>query len=726
MSEAKDNEIGDIDFAWGIKRGRGGQKKEVQFYDSFTYGGVEYFLYDSVYLFKEGEGKPYIGKLIKIWEHTTTNARKVKVLWFFYPWEISNYLNGENVLENELFLASGVGKGLANINPLEAIAGKCNVVCISKDERNRQPSAQELKMAHHVFYRTFDVQNHTVSDTLGETIAMTEVNLLLNKNDFQSLDLCVVDSGNTAVCLEESLISYKYILGADGTMERDASIGSLLLKDKQEAKSSLDKSKRHHVRNTDVDEPDNSDLVAGREKMLVNKDPKGVDEDENYDDKGLKGDGNADVPDGLGLVVLPVTEAASASSGQKRSRAPDSKKNDVNEKGVVPPVAAADNKKSKLVKDNHQAIVAGAKVKSDHSDDKPFKKIKIIGTDLLSSANGGTSTPKSATVVSNKGSQSAVGVGIDSNKRGRLIKESNVISIGLSKKLKSEDKSDDKLLDVSAKQSQDKEGSAALYISANKASQSFNGDAETDDKGKFSRKIAGTSNGLSKKLKSNSMVGDKSNDNLRKALIKNPKDEEAYGCVKQVTQRPPDRSKWFTASPWEERMKDAHDQGRLVLLQNLDPTFTSSDVENIVWHGFGESCNAKVVQHNATSSRRFGQAFVIFKTRDLAEKIIKRLDKECLMLQNGRPLVGSRYGLCFPGKPSQFPGHLIVDKLRHQMQRETRDAVSTSHSAQPNTLEYEMALEWRLLQERSELSWKMLYKKQEEQIKKIMANEKSK
>uniref|UniRef100_A0A803MKD7 RRM domain-containing protein n=1 Tax=Chenopodium quinoa TaxID=63459 RepID=A0A803MKD7_CHEQI len=559
----------------------------------------------------------------------------------------------------------------------EAIAGKCNVVCISKDERNRQPSAQELKMAHHVFYRTFDVQNHTVSDTLGEKIAMTEVNLLLNKNDFQPLDLCVVDSENTAVGLEESLISHKYILGADGTMERDASKGSLLMKDKQEAKSLLDKSKCHHVRNTDVDELDNSDLVAGRKKVLVNKDLKGVDEDENYDDKGSKGDGNADVPDGLGRVVLPVTEAALASSGQKRLRAPDSKKNDVNEKGVVPLVAAAENKKSKLVKDNHQAIVAGAEVKSDHSDDKPFKKIKIDGTDLLSSGNGGTSTPKSATVVINKGSHSAVR--IDSNKRGRLIKESNGMSNGLSKKLKSEGKSDDKLLDVSAKQSKDKEGSAALYISANKASQSSNGDAETDNKGKFSRKIAGTSNGLSKKLKSNSMVEDKSNDNLRKALIKKPIDEEAYDCVKEVTQRPPDRSKWFTAS-------------------------------NIVWHGFGESCNAKVVQHTATSSRRFGQAFVIFKTRDLAEKIIKRLDKECLMLPNGRPLVGSRNGICFPGKPSQFPGHLIVDKLRHQMQRETRDAVSTSHSAQPNTIEYEMALEWRLLQERSELTWKMLYK----------------
>jgi hypothetical protein len=39
-----------------------------------------------------------------------------------------------------------------------------------------------------------------------------------------------------------------------------------------------------------------------------------------------------------------------------------------------------------------------------------------------------------------------------------------------------------------------------------------------------------------------------------------------------------------------------------------------------------------------------------------------------------------------------------------------REAVSTSHCSQSNTIEYEMAMEWCLLQERSELSWKKLYK----------------
>ncbi len=38
-----------------------------------------------------------------------------------------------------------------------------------------------------------------------------------------------------------------------------------------------------------------------------------------------------------------------------------------------------------------------------------------------------------------------------------------------------------------------------------------------------------------------------------------------------------------------------------------------------------------------------------------------------------------------------------------------KKAVSTSHCAQPNTIEYDMALEWCLLQERSNRWWNSLH-----------------
>lgn len=106
-----------IEFKWGKKRGRGGKSGDVQFYESFTYDGVEYTLFDSVYLYKEGEPEPFIGKLVKIWEKSD-KTKKVKVLWFFRPCEILNFLSTSETRENELFLASGEGLGLANLNPL--------------------------------------------------------------------------------------------------------------------------------------------------------------------------------------------------------------------------------------------------------------------------------------------------------------------------------------------------------------------------------------------------------------------------------------------------------------------------------------------------------------------------------------------------------------------------------------------------------------------------------
>lgn len=114
---AEEGKEDDLEFAWGRKKGVGGKKKEVRFYESFTFDGVEYTLYDSVYLYKEGEPEPYIGRLVKMWE-APDKSKKVKILWYFRPCEILNFLEGCETLDNELFLASGEGLGLSNINPL--------------------------------------------------------------------------------------------------------------------------------------------------------------------------------------------------------------------------------------------------------------------------------------------------------------------------------------------------------------------------------------------------------------------------------------------------------------------------------------------------------------------------------------------------------------------------------------------------------------------------------
>lgn len=104
-----------LSFSWGIMKGTGGPNKDIQFYESFTYDGVEYSLYDCVYLWRDNQID--IGKLLKIWE-TATHKKKVKVLWFFRPNEIRNWLGDVKPLKNEIFLASGKGIGLYNLIPL--------------------------------------------------------------------------------------------------------------------------------------------------------------------------------------------------------------------------------------------------------------------------------------------------------------------------------------------------------------------------------------------------------------------------------------------------------------------------------------------------------------------------------------------------------------------------------------------------------------------------------
>lgn len=42
------------------------------------------------------------------------------------------------------------------------------------DQRNRLPSAEELKVVDYIFYRTFDVGSYTISDKIGEAISGVE------------------------------------------------------------------------------------------------------------------------------------------------------------------------------------------------------------------------------------------------------------------------------------------------------------------------------------------------------------------------------------------------------------------------------------------------------------------------------------------------------------------------------------------------------------------------
>ncbi|CAN1346848.1 Protein ANTI-SILENCING 1 [Linum perenne] len=437
------DEQGTIEIRWTSERRLGGKNRDLSFYESFIYDGEEYKLYDSVYVYTNDDDEPEIGKLVKAWE-TSNGEKKVRILWFFRPRDITNYLKGETLFKNELFLGAGQGKGLVNNNHLEVIAGKCNVICISRDKRNPQPSEEQISNADFVFSRAFDVGQCEILERMDDKIGGTE----------------------------------------------------------------------NYLRVT---------FLTIAVKFLFNR---------------FGREAPRDVPN----------------SGSKR---------------------------------------------------------KEVATDVHRSEEG----PKRKKFDAEPGRLSSA----------KLPKPSQVQSSDACKK-----------------------------------------------------------------------------------------------TANQLSELPViDKTKWFKAPIWEEEMKAGFEDGSLVLLLNLSPSYTSVEVQELIKDSCMESCSAKMVQRTAFSSPHSGQAFVKFVSKEVAERVISKLTEGCLLLPGGRSVVGRIMSSGFKGKQSAFYGHFCIDKLKHQKQR---TAVSTSHCSQPNTIEYEMALEWCLLQTKMQKTWDCMHKQHGEDLRRLKSS----
>ncbi|XP_010931210.1 protein ANTI-SILENCING 1 isoform X2 [Elaeis guineensis] len=481
MAHSEDRSNDDIQFHWGKKRGIGGTKRDCQFYESFTFDNVNYSLYDCVYLSKHGEPEPYIGKILKIWEQL--GHKRVKILWFFRPNEIQNYLGDHTPLETEIFMASGEGVGLSNVNALEAIAGKCCVICTSKDERNRQPSSEELAMADYIFYRTFDVGSYEISEKIADRIADVEVKYLLNWKEDQKPKLEANGNGDRKPNIEAKFEA----VGGDQEPE-----------DKSSKKIALVDGSAKPL-----------DMASFEKVRLGEKKTNPLDESLKMASPAVPADGNKKA----GPQTLGVT------------RRPDQK---WKAEAIFEAIGDGDRvPKFEAIGDGDQ-----------RSEEKPSKKMRL--TD------------------------------------------------GLAKNL-------DKASSEKAKLCEKK--TEALDNSLKKVSPAVPAD----------------------------------------------KDNKADPQTLEVTRRSDaDRSKWFKGLPWEGRMQKAAEQGTLVFIENLDPSYTSSEVEDIIYHALKQSCTARVIPQATFQDPTYGQAYVIFKTKEATDLAVSKINMGCLMLPNGRGMVMSR------------------------------------------------------------------------------------
>ncbi|KAG2334303.1 protein ANTI-SILENCING 1 [Brassica napus] len=660
MREASGDEC--LEFKWGKKRIVGGKKKDVQFYESFTFDGDEYSLYDSVLVGDANEPDShelFVAKIIKIWEHTNKrakNPRQVKLLWFFRPSEISpRLLEGvQDVLAKELFLASGEGPGLANVNPLEAICGKCSVVCISKDKRNPQPTDEEIESADFVFRRVFDVGSSRVLDTIDDKIAGVDVMFLFNRAGSKqeatnvqkvqedinvnpdSLKLNSLPACVSVPETEDNSIESSDLRESSYSREEGKEKGHSKLAEERSNKDSSVQESTVHLKDHDVCEASGSrgnhcDGNKAQEREVTKQFTK--------------------------LKSLPAEERYSNTCEDSDSR--------VNHSSSEKP--QANDVKNPLAKQKSMLAAAGERYSKESSgfDDRPQKKRKLDGSD----GKGDTGSFKRPRDISSDGKRGSEAFKRPKDKetgdevppeKPSLVKEKRDLGVSVS------------------------EGR----------------DAKTAKKPSFDGRL------------------------LKRAEELADDYERGYQVI-EVKQKPDAvNSKWFRPLPWEESMREAEKEERLVLLQNLDPTYTSDEVQNIVYSALNEQSTARMIERTSVTISHTGEALVIFNSRQSAERAIKRLDKGCLLLSSGRPLVAVFAKINPPGKLSSFYGHTKLQKT--QMRREARDAVSTSRGSQPNTLEYAMAMEWCLHRARSDHAFQMAIKRQLEVKKSLRVNFKAK
>ncbi|KAH0908673.1 hypothetical protein HID58_031994 [Brassica napus] len=682
-----------LPFKWGKRRGPCVENEDVQYYESFTYGGCEYCLYDCVSV-GDSPRVFFVGKIIKMWEYTDQrqDPRRVELLWFFKPSELSVYLEGVgDVLANELFLASGSGLGLTNENLLgiditllhqEAISGKCRVLCISKDVRNPQPSEEELKSADFLFHRTYDVGTSEILDTIDDEIAGVDVKFIFNRRKASALQKVATDIQGTVDSLKPNHPS------TSGSVMQNARNASDLPGHKQLARKQpalaeerfnkdsgrldgeLDRLSASGSRRNDChgrkDQDDEVRKQLAKQKQRCSKDSHCVDDMlqkkrrlDGSPQKIRRKDGRKDIEpirrdeivgrsrlaeerrsnEFYGLDVMPLKKprldgSVAVSDGKRRETQNISHDGKKDMQGMRRDVMV---EKSRL---------AGERCSKDYY--MPQKKLELNGSAVVSD---GRKDPR------------------DNVTRGEVY----------SKKPRFTDKNQDLRIPRCS------EGKETRHVR-------FAEGQETRP---------ATEKGLIKKPSPDCKISKHSEE---KSLTN--ADYRRQYRVSEVTQKP--------NVSWEEDLRDAEGKGTLVVLRNLDPSYTSSEVENIVYSALNEQCTARMIERTPATIPHIGEALVIFETMDAARRVIRRLHEGCLLLPNGRVLVATSAKVNPPAMPSlPFPGHINIQR------RGKRSAAVTSHCSQGNNIEFEMGMEWWLHLRIYKQIWKSIYERQIEEKKKL-------
>lgn len=159
--------------------------------------------------------------------------------------------------------------------------------------------------------------------------------------------------------------------------------------------------------------------------------------------------------------------------------------------------------------------------------------------------------------------------------------------------------------------------------------------------------------------------------------------------------------------------------GRVLHIQNVDSSINFKDMNELMKSTLQGCSGVQMLQQNGSLRAPAGEALAVFETEGLADAALQQFEEHCLIISGcSRPLIARKVGGPDPGQIARFPGHFPLDNLKLWKRRQEEVMKKSSeifHFADPKTVEYEMASEWKNLHKWLACCWERLCKVQGEE-----------
>ncbi|BFI33817.1 protein MpHAT11 [Marchantia polymorpha subsp. ruderalis] len=768
---------------YGVRWGRLKPVKteHYTYYESFYLDGVEYRVNDAVYLHAR-DGPPYIAQIAKLRQNIVNRKRTMLVRWFFRPCELPPRLPDVDYSENskEIFMAAGSQHTKSFQNPGCTIK-KCTILCTANETWNRMPSAEEIAAADHVFDRAFDAVKLRFnrldpskescgeflrscfikeklkverSDRSGQEVKGNRefrkdvigrgtnsgsqsnmVNVVGPRNQFSGLQADqtsrrVSSEDPTAVSFTERKAfqrseGWKRSSGEmlDDQRPTNATRGDLKRSSKDAGHDiPTDSQKRRRLDSFRGTVQEKNAHVAGGyreiEKARLNS--------QTRDMSVLP----RDRPSKIQLIDgNKFSERKHEGTEPYTSLSNRSNKTRINQVGGAREAAIP----SRLVREGVPPPSTGKNRLADQ-----HKSSRILETNLQSQPvrhHHSSAERARSSSLEHRRSEGAVREGPRDERHGAYPDKAPSLK---NVRDTTWDMRQAKDVQMHLKHQHPKStttSSRTQYGPQVRGDRTYTEDALRPS-AKVEKSRDNAEDEASRKLKPGPYLEDlferpdrtsgrsfKASENHRssEAVVSAPVLERAFSTGANGELYVP--SKKIFKFSWDEKkiVEEAVSNGRALLLKNLDPYLNSVELEAILENVLDITCDVRILPPRCITCYKSAEAIVIVKKADIAEDVLRTLTENILTIsENERPVLASRFA-----KPKEsienFHGFFNLENFGWKINAsvEQKNAVSTSHCAQSNTVEYEMGLHWRLIQDRDATAWKTLEEEHAKDLQKL-------